>query len=62
MDLGYWENLKMRCIPRLPIPLNIFLKRIKLLPVYAFVYSVDAMQVFDDIICKKLLFLSIAGE
>jgi hypothetical protein len=45
--------------PGLPI---IFPKRIKLLPVYAFVHFVDSMQVFDGIICKKLLVLIIAGE
>lgn len=42
--------------------LPIFPKRIKLLPVYAFVQLVDAMQVFDGIICKKLFIVSTAEE
>jgi len=45
-----------------PILELIFPKGIKLLHAYVSGHFVDAMQVFNGIICKKLLVLIIAGE
>jgi hypothetical protein len=57
-----WQRVGTRqCSPE-QLPMVIFPKRIKLLPVYVLAHFVDAMQVFDGIICKKLLVLSIAEE